>query len=74
MLPTHDVHCPECGNFVYTALSLDDVLPADAPTVPKVLHDERGDYLPCPHCRARIAMKQIRIAGKPSYRPARALD
>jgi hypothetical protein len=26
---------------VYTALSLDDVLPADTATTPRVLHDER---------------------------------
>lgn len=32
MLPTHDVDCPNCGKFVYTALSLEDVIPADAPT------------------------------------------
>ena len=69
MLPTHNVDCPECGKFVYTSLSLDDVLPAEGATLPKVLHDERGDYLPCPHCRARIAMKRIRIADKDSFKP-----
>jgi DNA-directed RNA polymerase subunit RPC12/RpoP len=68
MLPTHDVHCPECGKFVYTALSLEDVVPADAATAPKVLSDERGDYLPCPHCGARIAMKKVH-AKKAAYRP-----
>lgn len=69
MLPTHDVDCPECGKFVYTALSLDDVLPADTATTPRVLHDERGDYLLCPHCHARIAMKRIRIADRDSFKP-----
>jgi hypothetical protein len=69
MLPTHDVDCPECGKFVYTSLSLDDVLPAEGATLPKVLHDERGDYLLCPHCRARTAMKRIRIANKDSFKP-----
>lgn len=69
MLPTHDVDCPECGKFVYTSLSLDDVLPAEGATLPRVLHDGRGDYLLCPHCRARIAMKRIRIADKDSFKP-----
>ena len=59
MLPTHDVHCPACGKFVYTALTLEDAFPADAPTSPKVLSDERGDYLPCPHCNCRMAMTRI---------------
>ena len=68
MLPTHDVDCPECGKFVYTALSLDDVLPADGATTPKVLTDARGDYLPCPHCGARIAMQRIRIADRDSFK------
>jgi DNA-directed RNA polymerase subunit RPC12/RpoP len=70
MLPTHDVDCPECGKFVYTALSLDDVLPADAATTPKVLNDERGDYLLCPHCGARIAMKRITTSGHVGFRIA----
>jgi endogenous inhibitor of DNA gyrase (YacG/DUF329 family) len=69
MLPTHDVDCPECGKFVYTALSLEDVIPADAATAPKVLSDARGDYLPCPHCGTRIAMKRIRIADRDSFKP-----
>jgi DNA-directed RNA polymerase subunit RPC12/RpoP len=59
MLPTHDVDCPSCGKFVYTALSLEDVLAADAPTTPKIQTDARGDYLRCPHCGARIQMKRI---------------
>jgi predicted RNA-binding Zn-ribbon protein involved in translation (DUF1610 family) len=70
MLPTHDVDCPECGKFVYTALSLDDVLSADGATTPKVLNDERGDYLPCPHCGARIAMRRITTGGRVGFRIA----
>ena len=68
MLPTHDVHCPKCGKFVYTALSLEDVVPADAPTAPRVLHDADGDYLPCPSCGTRIAMKRLATKGGPAYR------
>lgn len=68
MLPTHDVHCPKCGEFVYTALSLEDVVPADAPTAPKILHDAQGDYLPCPSCGTRIAMKRIRTKGGAAFR------
>jgi len=30
MLPTHDVDCPNCGKFVYTALSRSDELDARA--------------------------------------------
>lgn len=51
MLPTHDVDCPKCGRFVYTALSLEDVLAADAPTGPKVQTDAIGAYLRCPIAR-----------------------
>lgn len=69
MLPTHDVHCPKCGKFVYTALSLQDVVPADAPTAPRILHDAQGDYLPCPSCGARIAMKRIELPAGVAYRP-----
>lgn len=70
MLPTHDVHCPKCGKFVYTALSLEDVVPADAPTAPKILHDAQGDYLPCPSCGTRIAMKRISTKGGAGFRVA----
>lgn len=59
MLPTHDVDCPACGKFLYTALSLEDVLAADAPTAPNVQTDAHGDYLRCQNCGARIAMKRI---------------
>ena len=68
MLPTHDVDCPKCGKRVYTALSLEDVIPADAPTVPTVQTDAQGDYLPCPHCKARIAMQRITIKGRVGFR------
>jgi DNA-directed RNA polymerase subunit RPC12/RpoP len=71
MLPTHDVDCPSCGKFVYTALSLEDVIAADAPTNPRVLSDAHGDYLVCPHCRARIAMKRITTRGGTGFRIAR---
>lgn len=70
MLPTHDVDCPECGKFVYTALSLEDVLAADAATAPRVLSDARGDYLSCPHCGARIAMRRITTSGRVGFRIA----
>jgi DNA-directed RNA polymerase subunit RPC12/RpoP len=59
MLPTHDVDCPQCGKFVYSTLSLEDVLAADAPAGPRVLSDARGSYLLCPNCGTRIAMKRI---------------
>jgi predicted RNA-binding Zn-ribbon protein involved in translation (DUF1610 family) len=68
MLPTHDVDCPKCGKFVYTALSLEDVIPADAPTTPEVQTDTRGDYLSCPHCGARIPMKRIATEGRAGFR------
>ena len=59
MLPTHGVHCPGCGSFVYTALSLEDVFVADSPASPRVMTDAQGDYLSCPHCRSRMPMKRI---------------
>ena len=68
MLPTHDVDCPKCGKRVYTALSLEDVIPADAPSVPTVQTDAQGDYLPCPHCKARIAIQRINIKGRVGFR------
>ena len=70
MLPTHDVDCPRCGKFLYTALSLEDVLAADSATNPRVLSDARGDYLPCPHCHARIPMKRINTRGGVGFRVA----
>lgn len=70
MLPTHDVDCPACGKFLYTALSLEDVLAADAPTAPKVRTDARGDYLHCQHCGARIAMKRISTNAGVGFRVA----
>ena len=70
MLPTHDVDCPRCGQRVYTALSLEDVIPADAPTVPAVRTDASGDYLDCPHCDARIPMKRITVRGRVGFRIA----
>jgi DNA-directed RNA polymerase subunit RPC12/RpoP len=70
MLPTHDVDCPKCGKRLYTALSLEDVVAADAPTGPKVQSDADGDYLPCPHCAARIPMKRVTIRGRLGFRVA----
>jgi DNA-directed RNA polymerase subunit RPC12/RpoP len=70
MLPTHDVDCPACGKFLYIALSLEDVLAADAPTSPKVETDARGDYLPCKHCGARVAMKRITTNAGVGFRVA----
>lgn len=70
VLPVHDVDCPRCGQRVYTAISLEDVIPADAPTVPKVSSDARGHYLRCPHCRARIDMKRVDTPGGTGFRPA----
>lgn len=73
MLPTHDVDCPDCGRFVYTALSLEDVLAADAPTSPQVRADARGDYLRCPHCGARIPMQRIDTDAGVGFRVADAV-
>ena len=70
MLPTHDVDCPKCGKPVYTALSLEDVVAADAPASPRVRTDADGDYLCCPHCAARIAMKRITTAAGVGFRIA----
>ena len=52
------------------ALSLEDVIPAQAPTVPRVLHDANGDYLTCPSCGARIAMKRVETKGGTGFRIA----
>jgi DNA-directed RNA polymerase subunit RPC12/RpoP len=70
MLPTHDVDCPNCGKFVYTALSLEDVIPADAPTSPKVQKDAHGEFLRCPHCGERIPMKRITTRARVGFRVA----
>jgi DNA-directed RNA polymerase subunit RPC12/RpoP len=72
MLPTHDVDCPVCGQFLYTALSLEDVLAADSPTAPTVQSDARGDYLRCEHCGARVAMKRVRTDTGAGFRVDRA--
>jgi DNA-directed RNA polymerase subunit RPC12/RpoP len=69
MLPTHDVDCPDCGKFVYTALSLEDVFPADAPGAPKVESDGDGDFLRCPHCNRRIAMRRITTRAGVVFQP-----
>ena len=71
MLPTHDVHCPSCDKFLYSALSLEDVLDAEAATMPRVEEDAAGNFLRCPHCRSRIAMKPVVTAGRRGFRPAR---
>jgi hypothetical protein len=55
---------------VYTAISLEDVVPADAPTAPKVASDACGYYLRCPHCQARIEMKRIESPGGIGFRVA----
>jgi hypothetical protein len=55
---------------VYTAISLEDVVPADAPTAPKVVSDAHGYYLRCPHCQARIEMKRIEGPGGIGFRVA----
>jgi len=70
MLPTHDVDCPRCGKGLYTALSLEDVFAADAATSPEVRSDARGDYLQCPHCGARVAMKRINTDAGVGFRIA----
>ena len=72
MLPTHDVDCPKCGRFLYTALSLEDVLAADSLMSPAVESDARGDYLRCPHCKERIAMKRITTDAGVGFRVAQA--
>jgi DNA-directed RNA polymerase subunit RPC12/RpoP len=70
MLPTHDVDCPKCGKFVYTAMSLEDVVAAGAPTSPRVRTDADGDYFCCPHCGTRIAMKRITTSAGVGFRVA----
>jgi hypothetical protein len=70
MLPTHDVDCPFCGKFLYTALSLENVVDADAPTSPKVESDPRGNYLSCASCKARVPMKMVEIRGRRGFRLA----
>ena len=70
MLPVHDVDCPKCGRRAYTAISLEDVIPAEAPTAPKVMSDARGYHLLCPHCRARIEMKRVETPGGVGFRVA----
>jgi DNA-directed RNA polymerase subunit RPC12/RpoP len=70
MLPTHDVDCPHCGKGMYTALSLEDVFAADSATSPQVLSDASGDYLRCPHCGARVAMKRINTDAGVAFRIA----
>lgn len=70
MLPTHDVNCPACGKFLYTALSLEDVLAAEAPMSPKVESDADGDYLRCEHCGTRVAMKRITTGAGVGFRVA----
>ena len=70
MLPTHDVDCPACGKFLYTAFSLEDVLAAEAPTSPKVEADAGGDYLRCKHCGARVPMKRITTRAGVGFRVA----
>jgi DNA-directed RNA polymerase subunit RPC12/RpoP len=68
MLPTHDVHCPECDKFVYTALTLEDSFPADGPASPKVESDARGDFVRCPHCGRRISMLRVTTDSGVSFR------
>ena len=70
MLPTHDVDCPQCGRFLYTALSLEDVVDPDAPTSPKIEEDAQGNFLRCAHCRARVPMKRITARGRDGFRIA----
>jgi DNA-directed RNA polymerase subunit RPC12/RpoP len=70
MLPTHDVDCPYCGKFLYSALSLENVVDAEAPTSPKVETDAGGNYLRCPHCKARVEMTFVEVRGRPGFRLA----
>jgi hypothetical protein len=43
---------------------------AEAPTSPKVETDAGGNYLRCPHCRARVAMTFVEVRGRPGFRLA----
>ena len=70
MLPTHDVHCPYCEGFLYSALSLEDVLDAEGATMPVVQQDGDGNYLRCPHCQSRVAMTAVVTAGRRAFRLA----
>lgn len=74
MLPTHDVHCPKCDKFVFSALSLEDAFAADAPTAPKVRSDAEGDFVSCPHCGARLSLTRITTDAGVSFRPAPPAD
>ena len=59
MLPTHDVPCPRCGGTLYSATSLEDGVNAGAAEAPKLEHDAAGEFMTCPSCRARIAMRRV---------------
>lgn len=69
MLPTHDVHCPNCDKFVYTALTLEDSFPDDAPASPKIESDAQGDFLRCPHCGRRISLLRATTSAGVTHRP-----
>ena len=65
------VDCPYCGKFLYTALSLENVVDADAPTSPRLESDERGNFVRCAHCQARVPMKPVvTIGGRRGFRLA----
>jgi DNA-directed RNA polymerase subunit RPC12/RpoP len=63
MLPTHPVPCPHCGGELFSATSLEDGVNAEAPQAPKVEHDQRGDFMHCPHCRARVGLRRLHDGG-----------
>jgi len=71
MLPTHDVPCPACAQALYSAVSLDDGIDAGAVECPRVEHDERGDFMRCPHCGTRVAMTRMQAGHAEAWRPAR---
>ena len=70
MLPTHDVPCPRCGKTLYSATSFEDAVIARTPESPKIEHDERGDFMRCPSCASRIAMRRLERDGAAAWRPA----
>lgn len=61
MLPTHDVPCPHCGKTLYWAQSLDDGVNDATPASPTLRHDEHGDFMLCPHCEQRVAMRRVAL-------------
>jgi DNA-directed RNA polymerase subunit RPC12/RpoP len=70
MLPTHPVPCPRCGAELFSATSLENGVNAAAPQAPKIEHDAQGDFMRCPHCKARVAMRYLHRGDSDAVLPA----